>query len=81
MLPYGLTYTVLPLSLLPCSRNTLASMKRTQQQGDEWAKIYALHIKEGRELDERTKAAAAAKAAALKQVRLQDKCVGPSEAR
>jgi hypothetical protein len=64
---------VLLLSLLACSRNSLASMKRAQQQGDEWAKIYALHIKEGRELDEKAKAAAAAKAAALKQVGLQDK--------
>lgn len=50
------------------NRNTLASLKRAQQQGDEWAKIYALHIKEGRELDEKAKQAAAAKAAALKQV-------------
>jgi hypothetical protein len=54
--------------LCVCSRNTLASLKRAQQNGDEWAKIYALHIKEGRELDEKAKAAAAAKAAALKQV-------------
>ncbi|KAF6260771.1 hypothetical protein COO60DRAFT_846345 [Scenedesmus sp. NREL 46B-D3] len=50
------------------NRNTLASMKRAQQQGDEWAKIYALHIKEGRELDDKAKQTAAAKAAALKQV-------------
>jgi hypothetical protein len=52
-------------------------MKRAQQQGDEWAKIYALHIKEGRELDEKAKAAAA-KAAALKQVGLAGAGYTPS---
>jgi hypothetical protein len=59
---------------LACSRNTLASLKRAQQQGDEWAKIYALHIKEGRELDDKAKQTAAAKAAALKQVRKRQEC-------
>jgi hypothetical protein len=30
--------------LVPSRRQTLASMKRAQQEGDEWARIYALHI-------------------------------------
>lgn len=51
-----------------CRRNSLAAQKRAQQQGDEWAKIYALHIKEGREKDVAEAAAAAAKADAIKHV-------------
>lgn len=43
-------------------------MKRAQQAGDEWAKIYALRIKEGQEQDATKKTDAAAKATALKQV-------------
>eukprot|EP00878_Enallax_costatus_P025426 GHUV01027202.1.p1 GENE.GHUV01027202.1~~GHUV01027202.1.p1 ORF type:complete len:436 (+),score=163.52 GHUV01027202.1:3278-4585(+) len=49
-------------------RNTLASLKRAQQAGDEWAKIYALRIREGQEQEASKKADAASKAAALKQV-------------
>jgi hypothetical protein len=41
-------------------------MKRAQQDGDEWAKIYALHIMQGKEKDAAEAAAAATQAARLK---------------
>jgi hypothetical protein len=56
-----------------CSRNSLAALKRAQQEGDEWAKIYALHVKEGQHLDAQAKAEGTAKAAALQQVGKQDR--------
>ncbi|KAI8462386.1 MAG: hypothetical protein J3K34DRAFT_476207 [Monoraphidium minutum] len=38
-------------------RGTLAALKRAQQEGDEWAKIYAMHIVEGKAKDSAERAA------------------------
>ncbi|KIZ02190.1 hypothetical protein MNEG_5769 [Monoraphidium neglectum] len=46
-------------------RSTLAAMKRAQQEADEWAKIYEMHIKEGKAKDTAERAAALEAARAL----------------